>query len=175
MILDRDGVINADSVEYIKTPAEWRPLPGSLEALARLHRADRLVVVASNQSGVGRGLLTADTLEQIHAAMRRRVAAAGGAIDRIFVCPHRPEDDCECRKPRAGLFRQITAHYRVPLTGVPAIGDSMRDIVAAREAGARPILVLTGNGNTAAQSLRPEVEVYADLAAAADALLAEGG
>ncbi|MGH8495483.1 MAG: D-glycero-beta-D-manno-heptose 1,7-bisphosphate 7-phosphatase [Gammaproteobacteria bacterium] len=173
VILDRDGVINADSPDFIKSPAEWRPLPGSLEALARLAAAGRTVVVASNQSGVGRGLLSLETLAEIHDAMCRQVAAAGGRIDRVFFCPHRPDEGCDCRKPRPGLFRQVAAHYRVDLAGVPAIGDSLRDIDAARAAGARPMLILTGNGAEARRAAASPVETYPDLGAAVDAILGE--
>ena len=173
VILDRDGVINADSAEFIKSPAEWQPLPGSLDALARLHRAGWTVVVASNQSGVGRGLLSLTVLAQIHDLMQEQVRAAGGVIDRVFFCPHAPEADCDCRKPRPGLLRQIEAAYGVGLGGVPAIGDSVRDVEAARAAGARPMLVLTGNGVEAARLTG--VESYADLGTAVDALLREGG
>lgn len=171
VILDRDGVINADSVQFIKHADEWRPLPGSLEALARLHAAGRTVVVASNQSGIGRGLLSLDALNEIHKLMHTQVQAAGGRIDGVFFCPHRPGEGCDCRKPRAGLFRQIAAHYRVDLAGVPAVGDSLRDIDAARRTGARPILVLTGNGRRAAQAAGPDIETYENLAAATDAIL----
>lgn len=171
VILDRDGVINADSPGFIKCPAEWRPLPGSLDALARLHRAGWTAVVASNQSGVGRGLLSLRTLAQIHAHMQARVRAAGGDIDRIFFCPHAPDAGCDCRKPLPGLFRQIASSYGIELGGVPAIGDSARDIEAARAAGARPMLVLTGNGNEAGRLADPGLETYADLGAAVDAIL----
>ena len=173
VILDRDGVINADSAEFIKSPAEWQPLPGSLDALARLHRAGWTAVVASNQSGVGRGLLSLPVLAQIHDLMQERVRAAGGEIDRVFFCPHAPEAGCDCRKPRPGLFRQIAAAYHVGLDGVPAIGDSVRDVEAARAVGARPMLVLTGNGADAARLTG--VESYADLGAAVDTLLRQGG
>lgn len=171
--MDRDGVINADSAEFIKSADEWQPLPGSLEALARLRAAGFTVAVASNQSGVGRGLLSLETLAEIHRAMYRQVEAAGGRIDRVFFCPHHPDEGCDCRKPRAGLFRQIAAHYGVDLTGVPAIGDSGRDIEAARVAGARPILVRTGNRLEAARGAGPGIETYSDLAAAVDAILSE--
>ncbi len=171
VILDRDGVINEDSAEFIKSPEEWRALPGSMEALGRLHAAGRTVAVASNQSGVGRGLLSAHTLEDIHETMRKQVRAAGGRIDSVFFCPHRPDESCECRKPRIGLFRQIAVHYGIELAGVPAVGDSLRDIEAARSAGARPILVLTGNGKSAARAAGPNTETYRDLAAAVSAIL----
>ncbi|HEV7165462.1 MAG TPA: D-glycero-beta-D-manno-heptose 1,7-bisphosphate 7-phosphatase [Gammaproteobacteria bacterium] len=172
VILDRDGVINQESDAYIKSPEEWFSLPGSLEAIARLHKNGYTVVVASNQSGVGRGYFTLDTLAAIHGRLRREVEAAGGKIDGIFFCPHRPEDNCDCRKPKTGLFKQISERYKVDLRGVPMIGDTARDIIAARAMGCRPILVLTGRGHQALEAL-PDVEHYADLAAAVTQLMAE--
>ena len=128
IVLDRDGVINEDSDAYIKSPEEWQPIPGSLEALARLRRAGWTVVVASNQSGLGRGLFDAATLEAIHAKMALAVEAAGGHIDGLYFCPHSPDDHCLCRKPKPGLLRAIAADYHMSLDGVPAIGDSLRDL-----------------------------------------------
>lgn len=171
IILDRDGVINADSPEYIKSADEWLPLPGSLEAIARLTRAGYTVVVASNQSGLGRGLFDADALAAIHRKMLGAIEGAGGALAGVFICPHTPAQNCECRKPRAGLFRQIAEEFKLSLKGVPAIGDSARDLEAARCAGARPILVLTGNGQDTLDAGESGVEAYRDLGAAADALL----
>lgn len=174
IILDRDGVINEDSDDYIKTPEEWLPLPGSLEAIARLTRAKYRVVVATNQSGLGRGLFDASMLARIHEKMHRKVVEAGGRIEAIFFCPHAPEDQCECRKPRPGLFHDIASRLNVDLHGVPAVGDSLRDIQAARVVGARPLLVRTGKGDravAAAEGLEG-VPVFDDLAAAVDALLA---
>lgn len=174
VILDRDGVINRESPDFIRTPAEWQPLPGSLEAIARLCRAGWTVTVATNQSGVGRGLLTRATLERIHARMAEALAAHGGGLAQIAYCPHLPEDDCECRKPRPGLLHQIAARQGMALTNVPVIGDSLRDLEAARAVGARPILVRSGNGaRTAAQlPAQWQVSVVDDLAAAVDLLLA---
>lgn len=172
VILDRDGVINKESDAYIKSPEEWFPLPGSLEAIARLYKNGYSVVIASNQSGVGRGYFTLDTLAAIHGRMRREVEALGGKIDGVFFCPHRPEDNCDCRKPKTGLFKQIAERYKVDLKGVPMIGDAVRDIIAARSVGGRPILVLTGRGREALDTL-PEVEHYADLSAAVAQLMAE--
>jgi D-glycero-D-manno-heptose 1,7-bisphosphate phosphatase len=177
IILDRDGVINEDSDDYIKSPEEWRPIPGSLEAIARLTRAGYRIVIATNQSGLARGLFDMETLRHIHDKLRRSVAAAGGRVEEIFFCPHGPGDDCECRKPKPGLLREIAVNLQVDLHGVPAIGDSLRDIQAAQAVGARTILVRTGKGE-AAVSLNEGltgVEIYADLAAAADVLLRESG
>lgn len=173
IILDRDGVINHDSDAFIKSPEEWQALPGSLEAIARLSRAGWRVVVATNQSGVARGLFSASTLNRIHAKLRHEVAAHGGRIDAIFVCPHGPDDDCPCRKPRAGLFHDIARRYDTRLAGVPAVGDSLRDLQASSEAGCAPWLVLTGNGETTKSSehLPDGVRIRTDLSAVADSLL----
>lgn len=177
VVLDRDGVINRDSRDFIRSPAEWLPLPGSLEAIAALTRAGFDVVVASNQSGVGRGLFTAATLAAIHDRMRQAVEAAGGRIAGLYWCPHRPDEDCACRKPRPGLLRQIEAEYGLSLAGVPAVGDSRRDLEAAWQVGARAILVRTGNGPDTERGLAPgePVEVFPDLAAVAAALVREVG
>ena len=174
VILDRDGVINFDSDEYVKSPAEWRPIPGSLEAIAQLNRAGYRVVVATNQSGVGRGLFDIETLNAIHERMRAQLGEVGGSIDAIFFCPHRPQDDCACRKPKPGLLLDIAARLRVSLVGVPVIGDSRGDVESALAAGGRPILVRTGKGlRTLAEHGNPEdVPVYDDLAAAVADLLA---
>lgn len=175
IILDRDGVINEDSDEYIKSPEEWRPIAGSLDAIARLNRSGYRVVVASNQSGLARGLFDMDSLLRIHEKLHRSLAAVGGAVDAIFFCPHGPEDHCACRKPKPGLFLDIAARLQVSLTGVPAVGDALRDVQAARAVGARPLLVRTGKGALTEQ--RGEgldgVPVYDDLAAAVDTLLGQ--
>jgi len=176
VILDRDGVINHDAEEFIKSPDEWRPIPGSLEAIGRLSAAGFDVAVATNQSGIGRKLLDRPTLEAIHARMRREARRYGGHIDEIVWCPHLPADGCECRKPAIGLLERLGRHYGLALTGVPMIGDSVRDIDAAIAAGGRPMLVLTGNGRSSAAALAArgvEVAVYPDLAAAASALIDE--
>jgi D-glycero-D-manno-heptose 1,7-bisphosphate phosphatase len=145
-ILDRDGVINHDSDAFIKSPDEWIALPGSLDAIARLSRAGWRVVIASNQSGIARGLFSMETLNAIHAKLRKELALAGGSIDAIFTCPHGPSDDCSCRKPRAGMLLDIGRRYDIDLQSVPAVGDSLRDLLAASEAGCAPWLVMTGNG-----------------------------
>ncbi len=176
VILDRDGVINHDSDHYIKSPEEWVPIPGSLEAIARLCRDGWHVVVATNQSGLGRGLFDMDTLNAIHEKMTRAVAHVGGRIDAIFFCPHSATDGCDCRKPATGLFREIAARFNADMAQTPAIGDSLRDIQAARAVGARPLLVLTGKGKkTAKDPLLPaDVPHCADLAAAVDLILEDG-
>ena len=173
VILDRDGVINLDSKQFIKSPAEWRPIPGSLEAIARLNQAGYRVVVATNQSGVGRGLFDMDTLNAIHDKMHRAVLAAGGRIDAIFYCPHAIEAGCHCRKPQTGMFERIAGCFNIELAGTPAIGDSLRDLQAAVAAGSRPILVLTGKGQTTRDDddLPTDTLIVADLAAAVDHIL----
>lgn len=173
IILDRDGVINEDSDDYIKSPDEWIPIPGSLEAVARLNRADYRVVVATNQSGIARGYFDLDTLSQIHEKMYRMLASHGGRIDAVFFCPHSPEDACACRKPQPGLLEDIAGRLRMPLESVPAVGDSLRDIEAARAVGAKPILLRSGKGErTLAQGEGLDnVPVYDNLASYVAALL----
>lgn len=174
VILDRDGVINKDSAEFVKSADEWRPLPGSISAIARLSRAGYTVAVASNQSGLARGLLDRNALRSMHRKLRRLVAAEGGRVDRIVVCPHGPDDGCACRKPLPGLLNRLARHYDTSLSGVPMVGDSLRDLQAAASAGATPILVRTGHGIETSRQLPDDlrgVRVYDDLAAfAADAL-----
>lgn len=173
VILDRDGVINEDSDDYIKSPEEWVPIPGSLEAIARLHRAGYRILVATNQSGVARGLYSLDTLAQIHSKMLTAARDRGGEIEAIFFCPHGPDDGCSCRKPAPGLFEEIADRLKADLSGVYAVGDSERDLVAARTVGARPVLVRTGKGLRTLKKLKElaDVPVYADLAAFTEALL----
>jgi D-glycero-D-manno-heptose 1,7-bisphosphate phosphatase len=173
VILDRDGVINQDSDQFIKSPEEWKPIPGSLDAIARLTQAGYRVVVATNQSGIGRNLFDMATLNAIHDKMHRAAAAAGGRIDAVFYCPHATDSNCACRKPRPGMLTEIATRFNVPLEGVPAVGDSSRDLEAAAAAGASPILVRTGKGEKtmAAGDLPAGTRVYADLAAVADDLV----
>lgn len=174
VILDRDGVINHDSDTFIKSPQEWQPIDGSLQAIARLTRHGYRIFVATNQSGLARGLLTNQTLDAIHARMRQEVKAAGGEIERIFFCPHGPDDDCDCRKPRPGLLQQIEDYCGISVSGLPCVGDSLRDLQAAAAKNCRPMLVLTGNGKHTQQQLADQVvPVYADLAAAAEAIILE--
>jgi D-glycero-D-manno-heptose 1,7-bisphosphate phosphatase len=174
IILDRDGVINEDSDEFIKSPTEWNPIRGSLEAIARLHRAGWRVVIATNQSGIARKLFDLDTLARIHETMHRQVIETGGLIDAVFFCPHGPDDGCSCRKPLPGMFHDIATRLRIDLQGVPAIGDSLRDIQAAHAAGATPLLVKTGKGfGTVSQpDFDPSVPVFNDLYGAVNHLLA---
>lgn len=176
VVLDRDGVINRESPGFIRSPAEWIAFPGSLDAIAALTRGGFSVVVATNQSGVGRGLFGADTLAAIHRRMTDEIEAAGGTLAGLFVCPHHPDAGCNCRKPRTGLLRDIEKAYACTLAGQPVVGDSERDLQAALTVGARTILVRTGNGREAERRLRPgqPVEVFDDLAAVARALLARG-
>jgi len=174
VILDRDGVINLDSEQYIKSPEEWTPIAGSLEAIARFTQAGYQVVVATNQSGLGRGLFDMATLNAIHDKMHKAVTQLGGRIDAVFFCPHAEDAGCACRKPQPGMLLEIAARFNVALGGVSAIGDSLRDLDAASAAGARPILVLTGKGEqTLKQGGLPEgTEIHQDLAAVARALAA---
>ena len=172
VILDRDGVINFDSPDFIKSPDEWRPIPGSVEAVARLSKTGWNVYIATNQSGVGRGLMTAANLEAIHEKLHSTVRESGGRINGVFFCPHAPNAGCDCRKPLPGLLHQIAAATGESIVDVPVVGDSMRDIEAARAAGAKPILVLTGNGATTKKQLRgDDVEIFDDLASLVDTLL----
>jgi len=174
VVLDRDGVINLDSEHYIKSPEEWKPIAGSLEAIARFTQAGFRVVVATNQSGVGRGLFDMATLNAIHDKMHKAVNQLGGRIDAVFFCPHAQDAGCACRKPQPGMLLEIAERFNVALAGVPAIGDSLRDLQAASAAGARPILVLTGKGEPTqkAGGLPEGTEIHQDLAAAALALAA---
>lgn len=173
IILDRDGVINEDSDEYIKSPDEWIPIAGSLEAIARLNRAGYRVVVATNQSGLARGLFDYDDLSQMHEKLHRSLANVGGRVEAIFFCPHGPEDQCRCRKPKPGLFEDIAQRLQLDLTGVPAVGDSLRDLEAAQAVGAAPVLVRTGKGRGTEQKGKglEGIPIYDDLAAYVSVLL----
>ena len=175
IILDRDGVINFDSAQFIKSPDEWKPIPGSLAAIAKLNQAGYRVVVATNQSGVGRGLFDMDTLNAIHEKMVKSLAQVGGRLDAIFFCPHTSADNCNCRKPRAGMLHEIAKRFNADLTGVPAVGDALRDLQAAITVDAKPYLVLTGKGKkTAADPAGPpETQAFRNLAAVVTNLLAE--
>lgn len=173
VILDRDGVVNFDSDQFIKSPDEWIPIPGSLEAIARLNQAGYRVVLATNQSGIGRGLFDMATLNAIHDKMHKALAQVGGRIDALFFCPHAADSKCECRKPRPGMFEEISKRFNMELDGVPAIGDSLRDLQAAVSLGAQPILVRTGKGEKtlAAGNLPEGTLVFSDLAEAVQHLI----
>lgn len=174
IILDRDGVINFDSAQFIKSPDEWKPIPGSLDAIARLNQAGYRVVVATNQSGIGRGLFDMDTLNAIHDKMLKALSQAGGRIDAFFFCPHTGADECACRKPKSGMLEEIAARFNADLTGVPTVGDSLRDLQAAAAVGAQPLLVRTGKGEKTAADpdLPPGTLIFRDLAAAVAHILA---
>ena len=146
IILDRDGVINEDSDNYIKSPEEWNPIPGSLEAMARLTQAGYRIAICTNQSGIARGYYDIPTLNAMHEKMRALLTSLDGQVDAIFHCPHGPNDHCDCRKPLPGLLYQVAERFQIELANVPIVGDSLRDLQAAQTAGARPILVRTGKG-----------------------------
>ena len=169
VFLDRDGVINRDSDEYIKGVDEWVPLPGSLDAIARLTAAGYRCVVISNQSGIGRGLFSEATLSAIHEAMRAAIEKAGGRLAGIFYCPHRPDEGCDCRKPKPGLLHRAAAELGCSLRGAPVIGDKLSDVEAALAVSARPIAVGARRG----ERFPAGVERYADLAEATTVLVAE--
>lgn len=177
IILDRDGVINFDSDEFIKSPDEWIPIPGSLEAIARLNQAGYRVVVATNQSGIARGLFDIVTLNAIHRKMHMLAQMAGADIDAVFFCPHGPDDNCECRKPKPGMLQAIAERYSISLKGVPNVGDSLRDLQAGYTQGCTPHLVLTGKGERTRQKggLPPGTTIHANLAAVVDHLLKTPG
>jgi D-glycero-D-manno-heptose 1,7-bisphosphate phosphatase len=175
IILDRDGVINYDSDEYIKSPEEWRPIPGSLDAIAQLNRFGFQVLVATNQSGVARGYYDLDTLGRIHEKLMHELASVGGYIDEIFFCPHHPDEACSCRKPKPGLLHQIETKYQINLTHTFFIGDSIADVKAALAVGCIPILVLTGNGRRVLENY-PEllnVSHFPDLARAVEYVISQ--
>jgi D-glycero-D-manno-heptose 1,7-bisphosphate phosphatase len=174
VLMDRDGVINEDSPDFIKSPEEWIPLPGSLEAIALLHNHGFKIIVISNQSGVARGLFDAATLDAIHAKMTALAEAQGGKIERIYVCPHGPEDGCECRKPKPGLLLDFARDYQTDLHNLPFVGDALRDMQAALAAGAWPLLVKTGKGQkTLTDHPELSIPVFENLHAAAEYLTAQ--
>lgn len=176
IILDRDGVINQDSDEYIKSVDEWEPIPGSLAAMGRLCQAGYTLAVLTNQSGITRGLFDLETLHAMHKKMDRLLEQYGGHVSAIFFCPHGPDGDCNCRKPRAGMYQDLASRFQCDLSGIPSIGDSLRDVQAAVSVGASPILVRTGKGErtlaSEAEELR-DVPVYDDLSDVVDAILGE--
>lgn len=177
LVLDRDGVINEDSPDYIKSPEEWQALPGSLEAISDLYRAGWNIVVASNQSAVGRGMITVEILNRIHAKMHRAVANAGGHIDAVFFCPHEPDDGCDCRKPKPGLLHEISRRYHVQPMQLIMVGDSKRDLESVAALDGLPILVRTGKGTDTETrgGLPANTLVFNNLAAVAAFLLAREG
>jgi D-glycero-D-manno-heptose 1,7-bisphosphate phosphatase len=167
VILDRDGTINHDSDHYIKSLDEWRPIDGSLEAIARLTQADYRIAVATNQSGIARGLFDTSTVISIHNTLQRAVGQMGGRIDGFFFCPHAADSACQCRKPKPGMLLEIAARFNVSLESVCMVGDALRDLQAAAAAGAKPVLVLTGKGKKTQKEgkLPPGTAVFPDLAA----------
>lgn len=172
IILDRDGVINQDSDAFIKSPNEWQPINGSLEAIALLNQHDYRVVVITNQSGIARGLFARRTLQAIHRKMLDAVRDAGGQIDSIYCCPHGPDDQCQCRKPKPGLMKQFSEEHDVDLSGLPMIGDSMRDLQAAAAVGAQPILVRSGKGERIVDQVATlNIPIYENLYEASTALI----
>jgi len=174
IILDRDGVINHDSDAFIKSPDEWVPIPGSLQAIARLNQAGYRVVVATNQSGIGRKLFDMTTLNAIHQKMHTAAQQVGATIDAVFFCPHMADDNCDCRKPKPGMLQEIARRYEVNLKGVHTIGDSLRDLQSGFVVGCIPHLVLTGKGRKTQEKggLPPGTQIYPDLATVVDHLLA---
>ena len=178
IVLDRDGTLSPDPEDFVRAPEDWVPLPGALEAVARLNHGGWRVVLASNQSGLGRGLFDMAILNAVHARMHKLLAAAGGRIEAVFFCPHAPEDECCCRKPAAGLFLDIARRMGVPLDSMVAAGDSVRDVQAAAAAGCEAHLIRTGQSLPVGDGapLPPDVpagtQVHADLSAFADFVLA---
>ena len=175
IILDRDGVINEDSDDYVKSAEEWFPIPGSLEAIAKLKKADYTVVIATNQSGIGRGLFGFEEFEEMCEKMDVMLDQVEGYIDGIFLCPHTPEDDCDCRKPLPGMFEQIAGEFDIDLTGVPVVGDSLRDLQAGQAVGCTPYLVKTGKGERTIEKGEglEDVVVFEDLAEFVESILSK--
>ena len=172
LILDRDGVINYDSDAYIKSVAEWIPLPGSIEAIAQLSKAGWTVAIATNQSGIARGYYDIATLDAMHARLRTLVAEQGGEVGLVVYCPHGPDEGCDCRKPKPGMLKIISEHYKVPLAGIWFVGDSLGDLGAAKAVDSQPVLVKTGKGDkTQAKNLPVGTLIFDDLAAVAAELI----
>ncbi|KTC34455.1 histidinol phosphatase [Pseudomonas sp. ABAC21] len=172
LILDRDGVINYDSDAYIKSVAEWIPLPGSIEAIAQLSKAGWTVAIATNQSGIARGYYSIATLDAMHARLRTLVAEQGGDVGLVVYCPHGPDEGCDCRKPKPGMLKIIAEHYKVPLAGIWFVGDSLGDLEAAKAVDSQPVLVKTGKGEkTQAKNLPVGTLIFDDLAAVAAELI----
>jgi D-glycero-D-manno-heptose 1,7-bisphosphate phosphatase len=175
IILDRDGVINYESEHYIKSPEEWLPIPGSLEAIAQLNRAGFRVLIVTNQSGIARGLYDIETLDRIHEKLMEELAAVGGYVDEIFFCPHHPDEKCHCRKPKTGLIENIKQKYPIDLNQTFFVGDNVSDVQAARAMGCKPMLVMTGKGQQtlAAYPELSSIPNFPDLARAVDYVLAQ--
>lgn len=172
LILDRDGVINYDSDAYIKSVEEWIPLPGSIEAIAQLSKAGWTVAIATNQSGIARGYYDIATLDAMHARLRALVAKQGGEVGLVVYCPHGPDEGCDCRKPKPGMLKIISEHYKVPLAGIWFVGDSLGDLEAAKAVDSQPVLVKTGKGDkTQAKNLPVGTLIFDDLAAVAAELI----
>jgi D-glycero-D-manno-heptose 1,7-bisphosphate phosphatase len=178
IVYDRDGTLNQDRDDYVKSADEWVPLPGALEAVARLTQAGWHAVVATNQSGLGRGLFDMSTLNAMHQKLNQALARAGGRLDAIFFCPHVAADECDCRKPLPGMMVQIAERYGIDPAQIPVVGDSLRDLQAAQAAGCEPHLVLTGKsagldatGVEALVAQVPGTQVHQDLSAFADFIL----
>ena len=180
LILDRDGVINIESSEFVKTPDEWLPIKGSLEAIGRLSQAGYEIVVITNQSGLGRGYFSADMLAKMHSKMIDHIQQHGGKIQSILFCPHKPDEGCECRKPKDGMYQELAERLNISFSNIYSVGDSIRDLQAARSAGAKPILVKTGNGKKSLKEITNNTDlglqntpVFDNLASFSDALLNE--
>lgn len=178
IILGRDGILNYFRDDHVKAPEEWKPIPGAMDAVARLNHAGWHAVVATNQSGIGRGMIDMASLNAVHAHMMKVLSSHGGRIDAVFFCPHVPEDHCDCRKPLPGLMKQIGQRYGVALADVPMVCDNPRDLEAAHAAGCRPHLVRSGRAAALDDAslaewlaVAPDTRVHADLAAFADHLL----
>ncbi|MFO1218148.1 MAG: D-glycero-beta-D-manno-heptose 1,7-bisphosphate 7-phosphatase [Burkholderiaceae bacterium] len=178
VILGRDGILNTYRDDHVKSPDEWEPVPGALEAVARLNHAGWHTVVATNQAGIGRGMIDMAAINAIHAHMIHCLHQAGGRLDAVFFCPHTPEDECDCRKPKPGLMLQIARRYGIELQSVPMVCDTLRDLLAAQAAGCEPHLVRSGRAERlTADELRaivaqvPATEVHRDLGAFAEFLL----
>lgn len=172
IILDRDGVINEDSPDFIKTPAEWIPIPHSLEAIAKLNRAGHIVAIASNQSGIGRALFTEEDLQQIHRKMINELAVHGGHFDAILYCPHNPDAHCNCRKPKPGLLITLAEQFNIDFSNALLVGDAERDIQAAIAVHCPAVLVRTGKGmQTIEKNLLSEIPIYDNLASVVEAIM----